>query len=157
MKHVSRLVLILALIGIIMVPATAMALDPLADFLVSVDKQARTDLIRFNKELSSTFGIPVPDVEKLLNILPSPGDVFMALRVGEIAHVPTDRVVAEFKAHKGQGWGVIAKNLGIKPGSAEFHALKEGRLPSQKHIKASSGGSGKGGPGKGSHGKGKKK
>jgi hypothetical protein len=159
MKHVSRLVLILALIGIIMVPVKAMALDPLADFLISVDKQARTDLVRFNKEISSTFGIPVPDVEKLLNILPSPGDVFMALRVGEVAHVPVDRVVTEYKAHKGQGWGVIAKNLGIKPGSAEFHALKEGRLPSQKAGKASHGGGpGKGpnGKGGGKHGKGKK-
>jgi hypothetical protein len=27
---------------------------------------------------------------------------------------------------KGQGWGVIAKSLGIKPGSPEFHALKRG-------------------------------
>jgi hypothetical protein len=37
-------------------------------------------------------------------------------------------VVREYKAHKGQGWGVIAKNLGIKPGSKEFHALKKGGL-----------------------------
>ena len=30
-----------------------------------------------------------------------------------------------------KGWGVIAKNLGIKPGSEEFHALKTGRLYSR--------------------------
>ena len=41
------------------------------------------------------------------------------------------RVVTEFREHAGQGWGVIAKNLGIKPGSAEFHALKNGRLPAR--------------------------
>ena len=31
-----------------------------------------------------------------------------------------------YGAKKGQGWGAIAKDLGIKPGSAEFHALKNG-------------------------------
>jgi hypothetical protein len=34
----------------------------------------------------------------------------------------------EYQVHKGKGWGVIAKNLGIKPGSKEFHALKKGDL-----------------------------
>ena len=33
-----------------------------------------------------------------------------------------------YQAHKGKGWGVIAKELGIKPGSREFHALKNGDL-----------------------------
>jgi len=153
------MVFILALISIFLAPAMAMALDPLGDFLVSIDKQAKTDLIKFNKTLSSTFGIPVPDVEKLLNILPSPSDVYMALRVGEVAHVPVDRVVQEFKKSKGQGWGVVAKRMGIKPGSAEFHALKEGRLGNYSGSKGKGGGE-KGGPGNSGshgHGKGKKK
>ncbi len=154
MKRTVKMFFILALIGIFMVPATAMALDPLGDMLLSIDQRAKEDLIRFNKELGSTFGIPVPDVEKLFEVLPTPGDVYMALRVGEVANVPVDRVVTEFKAHKGQGWGVIAKNLGIKPGSAEFHALKKGRLPGHSGVKATGGGPGKG---KGSHGKGKGK
>ena len=29
-----------------------------------------------------------------------------------------------YEQDRGQGWGVIAKRMGIKPGSAEFHALK---------------------------------
>jgi hypothetical protein len=29
-----------------------------------------------------------------------------------------------------QGWGNVAKGLGIKPGSAEFHRLKKGFVPS---------------------------
>ena len=36
---------------------------------------------------------------------------------------PTDRVLREYRTSKGKGWGVIAQSLGIKPGSAEFHAL----------------------------------
>jgi hypothetical protein len=33
-------------------------------------------------------------------------------------------VLREYKSSKGKGWGVIAKSLGIKPGSKEFHELK---------------------------------
>jgi hypothetical protein len=36
-------------------------------------------------------------------------------------------VLKEYKTSKGKGWGVIAKSLGIKPGSAEFQALKNGQ------------------------------
>jgi hypothetical protein len=37
------------------------------------------------------------------------------------------RAVAEIFNHNRQkGWGAMAKELGIKPGSAEFHALKRG-------------------------------
>ena len=31
----------------------------------------------------------------------------------------------EYNRSKGEGWGVIAKNMGIKPGSTAFHNLKE--------------------------------
>jgi len=37
---------------------------------------------------------------------------------------PTARVVEQYRAHRDKGWGVLAKSLGIKPGSREFHALK---------------------------------
>jgi hypothetical protein len=62
--------------------------------------------------------------------------------VGEVARQPQEVVLREYQANKGKGWGVIAKNLGIKPGSREFHELKKG-------VDG-------GGPGKG-HGKGKGK
>jgi hypothetical protein len=37
-----------------------------------------------------------------------------------------DVVTAQYKKNKGRGWGALAKSLGIKPGSPEFHALKRG-------------------------------
>ena len=58
-----------------------------------------------------------------------------------------DSVIAAHQEHEGQGWGVIAQSLGIKPGSEEFHALKAGRLSSQ---------SGGGSPAQSHKGKGKK-
>ena len=42
-----------------------------------------------------------------------------------LSHRSWDEVLREYKENKGKGWGVIAKNLGIKPGSREFHELKD--------------------------------
>jgi hypothetical protein len=39
---------------------------------------------------------------------------------------PPDYVLERYKSGRGKGWGVLAKSLGIKPGSKEFHALKRG-------------------------------
>jgi len=36
-------------------------------------------------------------------------------------------VLKQYKTSKGKGWGVVAQSLGIKPGSAEFQALKKGQ------------------------------
>ncbi|MBZ0158490.1 MAG: hypothetical protein K8I29_20015 [Alphaproteobacteria bacterium] len=57
-----------------------------------------------------------------------PADAYLCLRLAELADRPVELVIREYKANKGRGWGVIAKRLGIKPGSREFHALKENTL-----------------------------
>ena len=67
----------------------------------------------------------------------------MSLRVGQISGLHIDLVVREYKKNKGKGWGVIAKNLGIKPGSQEFHELKKG-YSSPGSEKSKSKGKGKG-------------
>ena len=54
----------------------------------------------------------------------------------------------ERERNRGQGWGVIAQRMGIKPGSAEFHALK-GHLGKSKARYESHGGRGPGHSGKG--------
>ena len=50
----------------------------------------------------------------------------MVLRLAEMSRQPTDYVVDQYRSGSGKGWGALAKNLGIKPGSKEFHALKNG-------------------------------
>ena len=50
----------------------------------------------------------------------------MTIGLAKIINRPVDVVVNEYNANKGQGWGVIAKQLDIKPGSKKFHALKKG-------------------------------
>ena len=63
---------------------------------------------------------------------------------------PTEDVVRKYKSGKGQGWGALAKSLGIKPGSKEFKALKSGDDLYDKSDKG-------GGNGKDKEGKSKKK
>jgi len=119
-------VLVLALVLIIPSAATA---GGLGSFLDNVEVRASADLGSFKADLSLTFGVSGRKIDGMFEVMSKPSDVYMCLRVGEVANQSIDRVVEEYKRHRGQGWGVIAKNLGIKPGSDEFHALKSGRLP----------------------------
>jgi hypothetical protein len=52
----------------------------------------------------------------------------MVLQLGHMTGRPFEKVYPTYKKNRGKGWGVIAKELGIKPGSPEFHALKRGDL-----------------------------
>ena len=117
------LVLVLALVS---VPGLAAA--SLDSFLSNVNVQARADLPGFHATVSAQFGVPIPRVEAVLGMVATPADAFMVFQVGQMAHRPPETVVHTYQAHQGKGWGVIAKNLGIKPGSREFHALKNGNL-----------------------------
>ncbi len=50
----------------------------------------------------------------------------------------------EYKPNKGEGRGVIAKNLGIKPESKEFHKLKKANLTPMTRIRGMGRGKSKG-------------
>ena len=127
-SHKAITALAFACALIVPVPAAAGGLD---SFLGEINVTASADLGAFKADLSLTFGTSDSEISGLFKVMSDPADVYMCLRIGELADQPIDKVVAEHKQHKGQGWGVIAKNLGIKPGSADFHALKAGRLSSQ--------------------------
>lgn len=123
-------------------PAAGFCGGDLDSFVGSLNVQARADLPGFKVKLSAQFGVPAPQVETVFAAVQTPADAYMVLKVGQVANQPQEVVLREYQANKGKGWGVIAKNLGIKPGSREFHELKKG-------VDG-------GGPGKG-HGKGKGK
>jgi hypothetical protein len=100
----------------------------LDSFIKSLNVQAQADLGAFKVRLSTQFGVPVPKVEAVIASVRTPGDAYMCFRVGQVASQPVEVVANEYQANKGKGWGVIAKNLGIKPGTKEFHALKKGNF-----------------------------
>ncbi len=120
--------------------------------LRDVDVQAHADINFFKNDVSATFSIGRPKIESALLIL-SPGDLFYAAQLSVSIGKPFETVVESYKKNKGKGWGVIAKEMGIKPGSAEFHAMKK----SLKSKGAKSSGKGKSGAKSGSGGNTQKK
>jgi hypothetical protein len=120
-----RGVLIVAF-ALLCLPALASA--GLDDFLRSVNVQARADMDGFAVKVSAQFGVPAARVQAVLQTVESPADAFMVFQLGQMASKPPETVLQTYSAKKGQGWGVMAKELGIKPGSKEFHALKSGDL-----------------------------
>ena len=91
-----------------------------------LNKRAHGDLSDFRARLAVRFNLGDVQIKAVLSNFDKPADAYIALRLGEISGHPTDHVIAEYLSNKGQGWGVLAKSLGIKPGSHEFHALKRG-------------------------------
>jgi hypothetical protein len=59
----------------------------------------------------------------------APGDVYYACVIARIIGRRCDYVADYWQAHHAQGWGAVARQLGIRPGSAEFHRLKRGFVP----------------------------
>ena len=86
----------------------------LDNFLIDLNRKAISDIHRFNTTLSSQFKVPVPKVEAILKTVKDPADVFMCLQLSQLSGVHIDTVVSSYKKNSGKGWGVIAKELGIK-------------------------------------------
>lgn len=85
----------------------------------------------FVDELVRYRGAPRPLVVELLEERRwAPGDVYLACTIASIIGRPCRYVVDAYERDRGQGWGVVAQRLGIKPGSPEFHRLKKGFVTS---------------------------
>lgn len=108
-----------------------------------LNDNAKKDLTSFKSQIVSDFGLTKEKVQDLLDKSMEPAEIILSGRIADITGNSVDDVVKSYEANKDKGWGQVAKDLGIKPGSAEFHALKG----------KSNKGKGNGNPGKG---KGKK-
>jgi hypothetical protein len=121
-----------------------LASSDLDSFIKSINVQAQADLGAFKVRLSTQFGVPAARVDAVMASVKTPGDAYMCFRAGQVASQPVEIVTKEYQAHKGKGWGVIAKKLGIKPGSKEFHALKKGDFDEEDTGKGKGKGKSKG-------------
>ena len=102
--------------------ASAADFDWMKDFNI----RAEADPSGFRARLETRFKIGDVEINAVLGNVKNPADAYMVLRLGEMSAKPDDYVIKKYKSGKGQGWGALAKSLGIKPGSKEFHALKNG-------------------------------
>ena len=96
------------------------------DWIRDFNIRAEADPSGFRTRLAARFMIGDTLINAVLSNVDEPADAYMVLRLGEMSAKPTDYVIEKYRSGKGKGWGALAKGLGIKPGSREFHALKNG-------------------------------
>ena len=122
-----------------------------------INANAKLDLKTFKLNTSVSHNLPIPNIEELLKIM-EPAEIILAKDVADAVNKPIDTVVASYKVNKDKGWGEIAKEMGIKPGSPQFHALKgKTKKNKENHGKSSEKGIGKGKGNAGGKGKSKNK
>ncbi|HOJ49459.1 MAG TPA: hypothetical protein PKW55_01460 [Spirochaetota bacterium] len=115
------------------------AIDEFNNFNIKV----KADLNNFKVDIIAEFNVKESVVDDLINnVKMEPADVYLTLKLKELTKKDTNVIVTEFNKNKEKGWGVIAKELGIKPGSKEFHELKakidlmkNGKSPFEKKKK----------------------
>ena len=105
--------------------------------LVVLQEDAQKDPVLFQKDMSTTYKVPETKVSEMSGSGMKAGDIYMALETSKITKKPIDEVIVVYQANKEKGWGAIAKELGIKPGSAEFKAMKSNTEAKNKKSKKS--------------------
>ncbi len=93
--------------------------------LSRMNSDAKGDFSAFKADLSLSYKVSEKEIDRLhVSVKMEPAEIFLALELAKISKRSIDEVVEVYTAQKEKGWGFIAKQLGIKPGSQEFHALK---------------------------------
>jgi ribosomal protein L12E/L44/L45/RPP1/RPP2 len=120
------LLIICLLLGSYALHAQHYSSDPdLNKSLITLDANARLDFGAFRTDISLGYNISEKKIDYLAaEVGMSAGDIYLTAEIASLTHKSVDEVVAVYTVHKDKGWGAMAKELGIKPGSPEFHALK---------------------------------
>ena len=105
--------------------------------LGSLGNEAKADPGGFVGLISSRYGVPEREIRQAREKYGlGAGDLFMATALARASGRPVVSIAGEYRKNQGRGWGVMAKSLGIKPGSKEFHELKAGAQGSLDHMHA---------------------
>jgi hypothetical protein len=127
--------------------------------LGDIDVLARGNTDGFVDDVVLNFGAPRYLVRDYVdNKRLPPGDVYYGCALAYQSRQPCANVLRDYEQNRGQGWGVIAQRMGIKPGSPAFHALKgnvgrsHGKLKGNSHTGGSETGAGRGRDGDGTPG-----
>jgi len=100
--------------------------DPVLEAnLNSIGASAKVDLPGFTAEVSLQWGMPAAQVQSALSQGLEAAEVYLAAGLASISGKPLATVIDSNKKNKSKGWGALARDLGIKPGSKEFKALKD--------------------------------
>ena len=123
MTRRAAVVLILVMVVLVSPAGAAGDFAWMRDFNI----RAQADPLDFRARVKARFRVGDVEIDAVLDHAADHAHGYVLFRLGEIARQPIERVIASYEAEKGRGWGAVAKRLGIKPGSPEFHALKQGQ------------------------------
>ncbi|HOK07261.1 MAG TPA: hypothetical protein PK836_07855 [Syntrophales bacterium] len=123
----KRLVVLVGCLWLVLVLSPPLAVGA-SEFpwMPDFNLKAEADPSGFRARLAARFDFDDVRINAVIQSVDEPADAYMVLRLGEMAKRPPEYVLKQYKSRKAQGWGAVAKSLGIKPGSPEFHALKRG-------------------------------
>lgn len=94
-------------------------------YLRNLSVAASLDFGSFRTRVISMYNISSGRMERLYAEMGrSPADLFMLLEVGRLTRRSPENLFPIYLRYRRQGWGMIAKQAGIKPGSPAFHAMK---------------------------------
>lgn len=101
-----------------------------------LDARVGADLGSFKVDMRVSYNITEKKFDYMYGSLKmAPGEICLALEIARISKTSLDQVLLIYESHKSKGWGYIAKQAGIKPGSSEFHELKNGISSGKKKQK----------------------
>lgn len=93
--------------------------------LNTINARASADFGAFKTDMKLSYNVSEKSIEYMTgNLQMAFGEVYLALEIARITRKPLNDVLTCYQTNKNKGWGYIAKQMGIKPGSAEFHQLK---------------------------------
>jgi hypothetical protein len=114
--------LVLVLLG------AGLAHADLDGYLRTLRVSASADFGDYRAGLGVHYGASGAVLDQVFLSVHDPGDAALCFWLARTTGHPVGYVVEHYHKHKGKGWGALAQGLGIKPGSAEFKALKAGQL-----------------------------
>ena len=131
-------ILLISAMALMIVSSAALARD--FGWTRDFNIQAKADPPGFRARIAKRFNLSELHTIALRNIFASPADAYIMLRFGEMQGALKEltkeqgiEAVKKYRCNKAKGWEVLAKSLGVDPGTEEFLALKRGHdLPGGK-------------------------
>lgn len=104
--------------------------------LKKLKDEAKADPDGFIRRLSEKHGIAEQEIREAKEKHGlDEADTYMATSLARRTNRKVGDVAAEYRQNKGQGWGVMAQRMGIKPGSPEFKQMKADAKGHASHMK----------------------
>ena len=107
---------------------TGLAHADLDGYMDSLRISADADFGDFRAGLGAHFGASGAELDRVFLAVGDPSDAALCFWLARTSGRPMDEVLTRYRANGKKGWGALAQSLGIKPGSAEFKALKAGQI-----------------------------